>query len=139
MSAESVRRSIAAMIMNPRDLEIFQTSPCNLKSNADLARHTELVEEFTCRNISETGGRSWQYLRLVRECHRKYKRSSSRIRCTTCGRIIRGGRLFGVLVASECEPCWDAGVFKRSIIDLRSTVHYNPDDPRPWPNKKGRY
>ena len=106
MTPIKIQNIIASMNMSPGDREIFGTAPCNLKSNADINRKTELEEEFKCRQFAEEDGKSWQYWYLIRECYREYHKSFSRIRCTNCGKLIPGGRLFGL--EGECEPCHDA-------------------------------
>ncbi|MDD5486543.1 MAG: hypothetical protein PHW65_03200 [Dehalococcoidales bacterium] len=105
MTPAQIQNIITAMNMSPGDREIFGTAPCNLKSNADIKRKTEL-EEFKCRQFAEEDGKSWQHWHLIRECYRTYHKSFSRIRCTNCGKLIPGGRLFGF--EQECEPCHDA-------------------------------
>ena len=135
MNAASI---IAAMNMTPSDRDIFEKSPGNCKSNAELKRHTELIEEYKCRAISEESGRSYELVKLTRKCHRIYGKTFSRIRCNSCGRLVHGGRLFG-LFGLECEPCNDANAPKRSAIDWSHKEHYNPDDPRPWPNRRSVY
>ena len=106
MTPAQIQNIIAAMNMSPSDREIFGTAPCNLKSNADINRKVELEEEFKCRQFAEEGDKSWQHWHLIRECYRTYHKSFSRIRCTNCGKVIPGGRLFGF--EGECEPCHDA-------------------------------
>jgi hypothetical protein len=107
MTPAQIENIIAAMNMSPGDREIFGTSPCNLKSNADIKRKTELEEEFECRRIAdEVDDKSWQHWHLIRECNRTYHKSFSRIRCTNCGQLIPGGRLFGF--EGECGSCHDA-------------------------------
>ena len=104
MTPAQIENIIAAMNMSPGDREIFGTSPCNLKSNADIKRKTELEEEFECRRIAdEVDDKSWQHWHLIRECNRTYHKSFSRIRCTNCGQLIPGGRLFGS--EGECDLC----------------------------------
>ena len=103
MTPAQIQNIITAMNMSPGDREIFGTAPCNLKSNDDINRKTELEEEFKCRQFAEEDGKSWQHWHLIRECYRTYHKSFSRIRCTNCGKIIPGGRLFGF--EGECEPC----------------------------------
>ena len=106
MTPAQIQNIIASMNVSPSDCEIFGTSPCNLKSNADIKRQTELEEEFMCRQFAEEDDKSWQHWHLIRECYQIYHKSFSRIRCTNCGKLIPGGRLFGW--EGECEPCHDA-------------------------------
>ena len=73
-------------------------------------------------------------LKVHREAILKFGVLFERIRCSDCGarkipRALTGGR---------CEKCHE--VYAAIPWDDRSTtVHYNPDDPNPWPDRRGRY
>ena len=121
MTPSQIQNIIASMNMTPSDREIFGTSPCDCKSNAEFKRHVELNEEFECRCLAEEDDRSWQHLYLIRECNRTYHKSFSRIRCTSCGKLIPGGRLFGF--EQECEPCHNASEPERAKQVIAEMKH----------------